>query len=173
VFGDDQPSFADEMTPQTRAVMPTVDRIAPGMSALRAGPRDSGMIARAAMMPRIAIGMFSRNTEPHQKCSSRSPPRVGPPNAPSISTELQMAMAFLRSSSSKTVVRIDRVPGIRKAPPMPIRPRAAMSWPGVWQTVARMLAPPNTTSPVTRPSRRPCRSDRLPAVSRRPANTRM
>jgi hypothetical protein len=57
----------------------------------------------------------------------------------SIRTELQMAMAFLRSESSKTVVRIDSVPGIRNAAPTPISPRTATSWPGVWQILERLL----------------------------------
>jgi hypothetical protein len=44
-----------------------------------------------------------------------APTRLGPPSAPTISTEPQMAIAFFRSWSSKTVVRMESVPGIRNA----------------------------------------------------------
>jgi hypothetical protein len=44
-----------------------------------------------------------------------------------------------------------------------------MSWPGVWQKVATAEAIPKIAMPVTRPFRRPCRSERPPAVSSRRA----
>ncbi len=89
-----------------------------------------------------------------------------------MATALQAAKALRRSESSKTVIRIDRVLGIRKDPPTPMSARAPISCHGSWASIATTEAPPNTSSPMTRKRRRPYRSDRLPAVSSRPAKTR-
>ncbi len=53
-----------------------------------------------------------------------------------MATALQAAIAFGRSSSSKTVIRIDSVLGMISAPPMPITTRAAISCSGLAAKVA-------------------------------------
>ena len=41
-------------------------------------------------------GMFTRNTEPHQKCSSSQPPSRGPTAAPPPAIADQTAIAVVR-----------------------------------------------------------------------------
>ncbi|GAB3853811.1 hypothetical protein GCM10027610_084370 [Dactylosporangium cerinum] len=99
---------------------------------------------------------------------------TGPPTRPTMATADQAVIALRRSFSSvKTVIRIDSVDGMISAPPTPIATRPATSCGGVSAKVAARLAAPKTASPMTRIRRRPYRSDRLPAISSGPANTRM
>ena len=162
------------MITHTSEVRPTIDRIVPSGSGLRHGPLLSGISITAAVMASAAIGMFSRKTEPHQKWLIITPPSTGPPTRPTIATTVHAAIALRRSASSvNTVIRIDSVLGISSAPPMPIATRAAISSPGLCASVATADAMPNSVSPMIRTLRRPNRSDRLPVVSSRPANTRM
>lgn len=80
---------------------------------------------------------------------------MGPAITPTMATALQAAMALRRSSSSKTVIRIDRVLGIRMDPPTPISARAAMSCQGSVTSSAISEAPPNNTRPMIRKRLRP------------------
>ena len=74
------------------------------------------------------MGTLIKNTEPHQKCSKRNPPTVGPAAAPTTATELQIPMALLRSTSLGKVRRISaRVEGSMMAAPRPNKARPAMS----------------------------------------------
>ena len=73
------------------------------------------------------IGRLTRNTEPHQKCSSSRPDATGPSAAPLPEMPAQMAIALARSRAGKTLVRIDSVDGMTNAAPMPMIARAAMS----------------------------------------------
>ena len=68
---------------------------------------------------------------------------------------------------------IERVAGMMNAPPMPMKARVAMSWPDDVAMAAASDPSPKMTRPICRAPRRPKRSPRLPAVSRRPANTRV
>ena len=69
------------------------------------------------------------------------------------------------------LVMIDRVAGMMNAPPTPISARVAMSC-SADVAIADAIEPtPKMTIPSWRAPRRPKRSPRLPAVSRRPANT--
>ncbi|CAM5663346.1 hypothetical protein SGRIM128S_03148 [Streptomyces griseomycini] len=90
-----------------------------------------------------------------------------------MATALQAAIALGRSVSSKTVIRMERVLGMISAPPTPIRTRPTMSRSGVVASMARAEAAPNRTRPITMTFRRPNLSERLPAVSSRPAKTSM
>ncbi|GAA2908213.1 hypothetical protein GCM10020221_00380 [Streptomyces thioluteus] len=72
-----------------------------------------------------------RKTEPHQKCSRRSPPSSGPAAAPTAATALQTPMATARSRrSGKTCRRMESVAGMIIAPPAPSSARAAISTSG-------------------------------------------
>ena len=82
-------------------------------------------------------GRFTRNTEPHQKCSSSQPPATGPMAAPAPASPAQTAMARARSCGGKTLVRIDRVAGITSAAPTPMIPRVTISWPAESAMAAR------------------------------------
>ena len=76
-------------------------------------------------------GTLTRNTEPHQKCSSRKPEAIGPIAAPPPETPAQIAMACVRSWAGNTLVRIDSVEGITNAAARPMTARAPMTMPDV------------------------------------------
>ena len=71
----------------------------------------------------------------------------------------------------KTLVRIDSVDGMMKAPPMPMRARVAMSWPGEPAMADSADPAPKTIRPTLSAPWRPKRSPRLPALSSSPAKT--
>ncbi len=78
--------------------------------------------------PTITIGTFTMKIEPHQKCSSRTPPVIGPSPMPSADTPAHTPIALPRSLGSvKTLVMIDSVDGMMNAPPMPMSARVAIS----------------------------------------------
>ena len=52
----------------------------------------------------MMIGTLTRNTEPHQKCSSRRPEATGPIAAPAPEMPAQMAIALARSRAGNTLV---------------------------------------------------------------------
>ena len=173
VFGWVRPCRGSSMIIHTSAVIPTVDSTAPSGSDRCHGPLDSGISTVAATIARAATGTLSRNTEPHPDQAISVPPRTGPPTRPTMAAALQAVIALRRSVGSKTVIRIDSVLGSTRAPPAPITARAAISWSGLAANVAASEAAPKSASPRSMILRRPNRSPRLPAVSRRPAKTRM
>ena len=76
--------------------------------------------------------MLIRKTEPHQKCSSRTPLSTGPSAMPPVITPVQMPIAFARCLASWNMLRISAsVDGIRVAPAMPSTARAAISCPAL------------------------------------------
>jgi hypothetical protein len=89
---------------------------------------------------------------------------------PAVPDQIPMARARSRSVV-KTLVRIDRVHGIRAAAPTPITARAAVRRSGVGDQAASAEPPANTTRPPMNTHFRPTRSPRAPRVSSRPANT--
>lgn len=167
------PSFGHSLIVHTSAVIPTTDSTVPTGSGLRHGPLDSGISTSAETIASRAIGMLMRKTAPHQKWAMSTPPNTGPPTRPIMATALHAPIALGRSSSSKTVMRIDSVLGINRAPPMPISTRAKISISALPAQVASTEAAPKTARPMIMTLRRPYRSDRLPAVSSRPAKTSM
>ena len=75
----------------------------------------------------MTIGTFTMNTDPHQKCSSKMPPVIGPMPTPSAETPAQMPIALPRSRGSvKTFVMIESVAGMMNAAPIPINERVKM-----------------------------------------------
>jgi hypothetical protein len=83
----------------------------------------------------------------------------------------QMPIAFVRSSGGKTLVMMDRVPGMSIAAPRPMTERAAIKRPGDGANAPSAAAAPNTTSPRSSTRLRPKRSPRAPPVTTRPAKT--
>jgi hypothetical protein len=161
------------MIHQTRAVMPVAESTAPSGSAFCHGAFDSGMSAKPARRARPTTGTLIRKMACQEKWSISMPPSTGLPTRPSIATELHTAIALLRSSSSKTVMRIDSVDGMISAPPTPMAIRTAIISPGFVTNIAASDAAPKSSRPMIMTFRRPNRSPRLPEVSRSPANTRM
>ena len=87
-----------------------------------------GHASHAAAATAIAIGTLTKNTEPHQKCSSSQPPVIGPAATAIPATALQMPIAFARSLGSRNMlVMIASVAGKISAAPMPIRARPTIS----------------------------------------------
>ena len=114
-------------------------------------------------------GTPSRNTDPHQKCSSITPPTTGPRAAPPIRQVSQTPMASVRCFASLNMALIrPRVVGARAAPAIPSSARAAMSMPTLVEKAARRDAIPKQAAPASRTLRRPLRSPSVPIVIRKP-----
>ena len=99
---------------------------------------------------------------------------IGPRATPRPEKPAQMAMARPRSRGSRnTLVRIDRVEGMISAPPTPISARVKMRCCGEPASADSTEPVAKMTMPMRSARLRPGRSPRLPAVSRRPAKTRV
>jgi hypothetical protein len=122
-------------------------------------------------MATATMGTLTRNTEPHQKCSSSQPLLTMPMAAPEPAKAAQMAMARGRSAGRNTAARIDSVPGISRAAPRPWVARTAMRAAGSSTSVAASDMDPKIASPHSRAPFRPKRSPIAPAVISIPANT--
>ena len=117
--------------------------------------------------------MFTRNTEPHQKCASSTPLSTGPRPTPAVITPVQVPIAWPRWRLSWNRVRIiDMVDGINVAPAMPSRARAAISSPAVCAYAATREVAENATAPISSSRRAPTRSATAPMVTSRPARTK-
>ncbi len=117
--------------------------------------------------------MFSRKTEPHQKCSSSTPPTTGPRAAPAVAAAPQMPIAVARSRSSGKRVRIsDSVDGMIVAPATPSSARARISQPAVGEYAASSEAAPNAVEPISSRRLRPIRSLSEPIETSSPASTK-
>jgi hypothetical protein len=68
---------------------------------------------------------------------------------------------------------IESVAGMMSAPPTPMTARAPMSTPVEFDSAATIEPKPKMAKPSCNAPRRPNRSPRLPAVSSRPANTKV
>ncbi len=146
------------------------DRVEPALLRVAArwgrGPRRR----RAAT---TMIGTLTKNTEPHQKCSSRKPLAIGPMAAPAPAMPAQMAMALVRSVRREDVGQ-DRQRGrhdeggaeTHDGPAGDDRARRC------WTNAASNEPARNTSRPTCSAPLRPKRSPSAPAVKRNPANTR-
>ena len=90
------------------------------------------------------IGTLTKNTEPHEKCSSRKPLATGPTAAPPPEIPAQMAIALPRSCGGKTLVRIDSVAGMTNAAPRPMTARPTMIASALWLKAANSEPDRNT-----------------------------
>ena len=98
---------------------------------------------------------------------------MGPRAAPPAAMPAQMAMARARSWAGKTLVRIDSVAGMTKAPPRPITDRPAITAHVASPRAARSEPDRKISRPICRAPLRPKRSPREPPVKRKPAKTRL
>ena len=115
-------------------------------------------------------GTASRNTEPHQKFSSRIPPTTGPIALPAEKAEIQTAIATERCRWSLNMLKISaRVDGARVAPAIPSSARLTMSISGDVEKAASSESRPNAAAPMRSSLRRPIRSPSVPIVIRKPA----
>ncbi len=150
----------------------TIERPAPIRSRRpSSGSRESGTKKNPNTIATAAMGTFTRNTDPHAKCSSSRPPPSGPITIPRPATPAQMPIARARSLPENVFVRIDSVVGKMNAPPIPMSPRATISISGEVERDASAENVPNMTRPVVSAFLRPKRSPSAPAVRSMPANT--
>ena len=73
------------------------------------------------------IGTLTKNTDPHQKCSSRKPPAIGPRRRRRRRQRTRCRSLGALRASVNTFVRIASVAGKIRAAPMPIDGCAAIS----------------------------------------------
>ena len=115
-------------------------------------------------------GTPSRNAEPHQKCSSSTPPTSGPTAMPPMKQVIQTPIATPRWWWSRNMLLISAsVDGISVAPATPSSARAAISISALVEYAARTEASANAVPPIISSRRRPIRSPRVPMVTRKPA----
>ena len=133
--------------------------------------RDSGSNAGARARSASITGTLTRNTEPHQACSSSTPPTTGPSAAPAANPVAQIASARRRWSRSANSVRSSaRVEGISIAPKTPSRARAATRCAASVANAAAADTAPNPVTPISSSRRRPNRSPSVPIVTSSPAS---
>ena len=115
-------------------------------------------------------GTFRRNTEPHQKCSSKRPPRTGPIAPPAEKLAIQTPTANVRSRASRNMLRMsESVDGASVAAATPSRARAPIRISALHDRAASTEAAPNAAAPINSSLRRPIRSPRVPIVISDPA----
>ena len=169
------PLAGASMMAHSSETSPMIERAAPTRSSRGAsGSRDVGSRKRPAMSAPIVTGTLIRKTEPHQKWASSNPPSTGPMAPPAPARAAQTPMARPRSRASmKMLVSSDSVLGMINAPPMPMKHRVKISMVDE-VAMADMIEPAQKMMrPICRAPLRPKRSPRAPAVSSRPANTRV
>ena len=80
---DDQPRVGASMIAHRISPRPAIDSSEPPRSGRSAtGFFEFGTSGTALARPTATIGTLIRNTEPHQKCASSSPPTIGPSAIP-------------------------------------------------------------------------------------------
>ena len=137
----------------------------PAFGSLYSGSSDGPTINSSAI-----TGKASRNTEPHQKNSSRTPPTSGPIALPTEKLAIQTPIANCRCRSSWNMFRMsDRVEGASVAPAIPSSARMAISMPAESAKAASVEATAKKAAPISRSLRRPMRSPSVPMVMRKPA----
>ena len=137
-----------------------------------AGFLESDTNASANANPAAAIGTLIRNTDPHAKSASSSPPTIGPSAIPAPLVAAQNPIARWRSwRSVKVLVMIASVEGMINAAPIPMLARAAISISTEPEKAAHVEHAANATRPARKVRLRPIRSARLPATSIRHAKT--
>ena len=119
---------------------------------------------------RHITGTARRNTEPHQKNSSSTPPSSGPRAAPTEKLVAHTPIANVRWPGSRNMFLIrDSVDGASVAAATPSSARDTISISTLVEKAASTEATPNAAAPMRSKRRRPTRSPRVPIVIRKPA----
>src|SRR5215218_4016959 len=145
----ERPSWAISLTPKITVSTATRSRAALARSSRSApGSRYSGSTRGPRTSSRAMTGKASRNTEPHQKCSSSTPPTTGPTAPPAEKAVIHTPMATVRCLGSWNMLKIsDSVDGARVAPAMPSRARLAISISGLTENAAATETTPKAAAP--------------------------
>jgi hypothetical protein len=169
--GQESPSWAISLTPKVAVSTATSSRAALTRSSRSApGSRYSGSTRGPRTSSSAMTGRVSRNTEPHQKCSSSTPPTTGPIAPPAEKLVIHTPMAVVRCLGSWNMLKIsDSVDGARVAPAMPSSARLAISISGLVENAAATETRPKAAAPLSSSRRRPIRSPKVPMVTRNPA----
>ena len=128
--GSVQPSWPARMTPYVSAISPALEITTPAQSTRgRSALRDSGIRKVTAISANSTTGTLIRNTDPHQKWSSRAPPTSGPMGKLRKMVEAMTAVARCRSSGANSTGMMASASGMIAAAPRPSTARAAISSP--------------------------------------------
>nr|WP_246147666.1 hypothetical protein [Nonomuraea turkmeniaca] len=159
------------MSPYTTGRIVASDRATLARSRRPAsGSRYSGSSVRPATSTSTMNGTPSRNAEPHQKCSSSSPPTSGPTVMPSMKQLYQSPIAVPICFPSVNMFLISASDdGSSVAPAMPSSARVTISISALTAYPASTDAPPKAAAPIIRSLRRPILSPSVPMVTRKPA----
>ncbi len=151
-------SVASASTALTRSSRPAVSLRYSGSSS---GPDTSSS---------AITGTPRRNTEPHQKCSSMTPPTIGPTAEPPMKAIIHTPIASDRcfGSVNRFPMR-PNVDGMSVAPATPSSARAAIRASVVGAYAATTEAAPKAAAPISSSFLRPIRSPSVPIVTRNPA----
>lgn len=154
--------------------MPTAESSTPSGSEPGVAPasRVSGTVRTMPTMTSSPTGMLSQNAQRHDTSVASQPPISGPIAAMPPIAEPQTANAMVRARPVKVALSVDRVLGTIMAAPMPCTSRAVISMVPLVLEPATTEEAMNTTMPVAKTLRRPCRSPKRPTVSSRAANIR-
>jgi len=165
------PFWASSFMPNTTVSTATSSRAAlAGSSRPASGARYSGSTRGPSSSSSAITGTASRNTEPHQKRSSSTPPSSGPTAPPAEKLVIHTPMAVERCLGSANMLKInDSVDGASVAPATPSSARQAISIPGLVENAATTEMTPKAAAPDSSSRRRPIRSPRVPMVIRNPA----
>ncbi len=175
IAGAVQPCDGASITAHRKVASPAIDSSAPiGSSGGADGSRESGTSIQPPIRAMMTTGTLTRNTEPQKKWESRKPPAIGPRPTPSADTPAHTPIALERSAGSvKTLEMMLRVAGMISAPPIPMNARVAISTPADPDSALASDPVPKITRPAVSALYRPNRSPSDPAVSSRPAKTRV
>ncbi len=166
VLPSPQPHVGALMSAQTRQNIAPDSRAMPRTSKERGAfsARWSSRITAPRSSARAPTGTLMKKTDCQLTCSTRTPPRIGPPAVDAPITMPHTPMAMFSFSAGKVARSTPSAAGISSAPNRPWKTRKV--------TTAAMLpdspmAPDATAKPVT-PMRKVCRwpkrSPSLPAV---------
>ncbi len=123
------PLADDSIKPKTTKPNASVARRAPGQSRAvsASSSRLSGTRKEASPTTSTARGTLMKKTHRHDPCSTSQPPSTGPTAAVMAVNPDHVPMARPRSSSLKDALIMDRLPGMRSAPPIPWIARETIS----------------------------------------------
>ena len=169
-----QPFSPASMAPYVTPTSPRLEMTMPLPSRRgRSAPRDSGMNTTTAIRASTTTGTLIRNTDPHQKCVSSHPPRMGPTGYVIITMPMSTVRALARSRSVKRTGKTAKDSGMMNAAPRPSTVRAATRPAADGEYAHTSDAAPNRTRAATSSRLRPNRSPSRPAGKSMAAKTRL
>lgn len=174
VLPSPQPQAGALIRAQTRQNIATERRAMPSTSKERGAfsARWSRRITRPSRTARRPTGTLMKNTDCQLTCSTRTPPRIGPPAVEAPMTMPQMPIAVLSFSAGKVARSRPSAAGISSAPNTPCRTRKVTTSGMLSESPMAPDAAAKPTTPMRKVCRWPKRSPSLPAVIRATARAR-